>query len=117
MTIDDFFKDIENYYGTYDNKYLKLSIKKYLEKDYNISKLLDISRSIKYFHRIKSGVPCIASIEYCIKQARLEKGQIDPHKNKIMATDRYNYRENKDPEFDKVNIDLKALLQDKIKRV
>jgi len=117
LTIDEFFKDIEGYYGEYDNKYLKGSIKAYMQKDHKQDKYLEVARAIKYYHRVNFGVPCIASIEDSIKQARLEKGQVDPHKSRATKTNKYNYSESKDPEFDKVNIDLKALLKDKIRRV
>ena len=117
MTIDTMLNQVENYFGEYENKKLKSFVRAYLLKDYKENKFDEILKAILYYHKANFGAPCIATIEQCIKNARLEKGQVDPHKSRATKTDKYNYSESKDPAFDKVNIDLKALLKDKIKKV
>lgn len=117
MNIDTMLNQIENYFGEYENKKLKSFVKAYLIKDYKEDKFDEILKAILYYHKANFGAPCVATIEECIKNARLEKGQVDPHKSKSTNTDRFNYRESKDPSFKKVNVDLKAMLNKAIKNV
>ena len=117
MTAETLIQQLENYYGEYQNQKLKSFVLAYVKKDHEQSKLEQLLRSILYYHRANFNAPCIASIEECIKQARIEKGQVDTHKGKKTNTERYNFSESKDPEYEKVNVDLKAMLNKAVKKV
>jgi hypothetical protein len=117
MDIDKLMNQIETYYGNYENAKLKAFVKAYLLKDYKEGKFDEILKAILYYHKAAFKAPCIATIEECIKLARLEKGQVDPHKSKTTNTDRYNFKDSKDPAFDKVNVDLKGMLKNAVKTV
>ena len=115
MTIDDLINEIENYYGEYVNKYLKGSVKAYLIKDFKPEKYPEVRKSIQYYHKVNFGVPCIATIEECIKLARSEK-ELNKREG-VITKNKWNYEEQAkhDPDFDKVNIDFMS--QIKIKKV
>jgi hypothetical protein len=112
------FERIEKYYGSYENPNLKNLVRNYLLKDYDPKKFDEILKSILYFHKAIFKAPCIATIEECIKKARLEKGQTDPHKG-TETKNRWDFREQAktNPEFEKVDIDLKAMFNKTIKKV
>jgi len=96
MTIDSMFTQLEKYYGAYDNQDLKLMVRAYLEKDHKQDQFKSILKSILYYHPAQYKAPCIASIEECLRKARLEKGITDTHKNKMQTdTSRFNYLEQK----------------------
>ena len=118
MTIDSVFTQIEKYYGTYENHELKKFVKAYLIKDYNPDKYDEILRAILYYHKANFGTPCIATIEECIKLARLEKGKTDPHKQ-VVTKNKWDYKEQAktDKDFDKVDASLSEIFKDKIRKV
>ncbi len=96
MNIDTFMSQVETYYGKYENEKLKSFVRAYLLKDYKEEKFDEILKAILYYHKANFGSPCIATIEECIKSARLEKGQVDPHKLKTTNTTQYqDYKKEK----------------------
>ncbi len=117
MTLENLFEVFENYYGVYENQYVKSSVVAYIKKDHKPTMYPEIKRAVQYFHPANYSAPCIAVIEKSLKAARIEKGLTDTHKTKTTDTTKYNYRESNDPDFDKVNVDLKEMLKDKIKKV
>lgn len=118
MVVDEFLKAIEGVYGIYENKILKTTVKKYLEEDIEPSKLSELYRVVLYGHKANFGVPCIATIEECIHNARMKKGKYEPYRVKTMNPDKYNYREEKAQITEQERKDnLKRLSQFKVKRV
>jgi len=115
LTIDDLINELEKYYGEYENKYLKGSVKAYLLKDFKQENYPEVRKSIQYYHKVNFGVPCIATIEECIKLARAEK-ELNKREG-VHTKNKWNYKEQAETnhDFDKVNIDLMS--QVKIKRV
>ena len=115
MKIETLMNQIEGYYGKYENTKIKLFVKSYLQKDHKEEKLDEILKSILYYHKVNFGVPCIATIEECIKLARAEK-ELNKREG-VQTKNKWNYEEQAkhDPAFDKVNIDLMS--QIKIKKV
>jgi len=118
MTIDKMLEQIENYFGEYENKKLKTYVKAYLIKDHNPNKYEEILRSILYFHKYSFKAPCIATIEECVKKARLEKGQTDTHKQ-VETKNKWDYKDQakKNKDFDKVDISLQNMFKQSIKKV
>ena len=111
------FKQIEVYYGEYENKELKKMVNAYLLKDHKQDQFKSILKSILYYHPAKYKAPCIASIEECLKKARFEKGLTDTHKSKLETdTSTLNYLEQKknmdDVEQKEVTQKFKSLLKD-----
>jgi hypothetical protein len=115
---------IETYYGNYENVKLKSFVKAYLLKDYKENRFDEILKSILYYHKAAFKAPCIASIEECIKLARVEK-ELNK-KSGVITKNRWNYEEQAktDHDFDKVNESLIDLFkgavnrtEDEIKRV
>jgi len=115
MTIETLMNQIETYYGNYENVKLKTFVRAYLLKDYKEEKFDEILKSILYYHKVNFGVPCIATIEECIKLARAEK-ELNKLEG-VHTVNKWNYKEQAktDPDFDKVDIDLMS--QIKIKKV
>jgi hypothetical protein len=90
------FAQIEKYYGEYENKELKKMVNAYLIKDHKQDQFKSVLKSILYYHPAKYKAPCIASIEECLKKARIEKGLTDTHKSKMETdTSSMNYLEQK----------------------
>ncbi len=118
MNIDEVFKKIESYYGEYKNQELKAFVVAYIIKDHKAEKYDEVLKSILYFHQANFGAPCIATIEDCVKKARIEKNQVDSHKG-ITTKNKWDFKEQAktDKSFDKVDINLKEMFKDKIKKV
>ena len=117
MTTEQFFKQIEDYYGEYQNQRVKQVVCGYLEREHKTGKFKDILKAVLYFHEARFGAPCIATIESCLKSARFEKGQTDTHKTKAIKPEVYDY--SKDPECEKgtKKVDLTGMLNKTIKKV
>lgn len=118
MVVDEFLKAIEGVYGVYENQILRGTVKRYLEEDIEPSKLSELYRVVLYGHKANFGVPCIATIEECIQNARLKKGKYEPYRVKATNTDKYNYRaEYKEITEQERQANIKRLSQFKVRKV
>lgn len=117
MTIDTIMAQIETYYGTYENVKLKLFVKAYLLKDHKENNFDEILKSILYYHKAAFKAPCIASIEECIKLARVEK-ELNKAKG-VITKNKWNYREQAktNQDFDKVDSSLIDLFKGAVNKV
>lgn len=104
MVVDEFLKAIEGVYGIYENQTLRGTVKRYLEEDIEPSKLSGLYRVVLYGHKANFGVPCIATIEECIQNARLKKGKYEPYRIREVKN-KWNYRE----EYEQGDEDLKPI--------
>ena len=111
MTLETFFDQIEKVYGSYENENLKKVVKGYLTKDIKQDEISNVLKAILYNHKVKFGVPCIATIEEAIDNAIKKKKTFSPYLVKAYDTSRYNYREQaeENEEFKPVGSLLKEL--------
>ena len=121
MTLDVMFEQIKIYYGEYENQGLKTMVRAYLIKDHKPDQYKSVLKSILYYHPAKYKAPCIASIEECLKKARIEKGLTDTHKSKQETdTSNFNYLEQKkqmsEKESKEVSLKFKDLTKNLAKR-
>lgn len=91
FTAEDLIKKIEKIYGEYKNKALKSVVISYLKKDIKDDCYKQLWNIVLYFHKVNFGIPCIATFEECIENARKLKGKMDIHKTKEVNSDKYNY--------------------------
>lgn len=119
MDINNIMTELVKYYGEYENKYIKQLVGNFIIgkiKETEHTKLLDIIYS---YHKAIFKAPCIATIKECIDKARLKDGKFEPYKGSCVKPEVHNLRDKHkvDSEYKKVDVDLKKMFKESIKKV
>ncbi len=118
MEIKKLMEDIVKYYGEYDNQHIKIMVAGYIVEKIKESEYKSLLQIVFSYHKAIFKAPCIATLKECIDKARLKDGKFEPYKIKAVKPEVFNLRDKhkSDKDFDKVNVDLKGMLKNAIKK-
>ncbi|MCP4267369.1 MAG: hypothetical protein GY777_17680 [Candidatus Brocadiaceae bacterium] len=118
MTIKELMKEIIDYYGEYENQHIKKMVAGYIIEKIKEAEYKSLLQIVFSYHKAIFKAPCIATIKECIDKARLKDGKFEPYKGACVKPEVHNLRDKykTDSDYEKVPVNLKEMLKDKIKK-